>query len=88
MSEENPADATYWKKCNLCKKEIPFEGIYYLCSVSTCRSKRVGLVFCSSSCWDDHLSFAPHRNAYAEEETAPSKKEYLQSLKNSEGKKQ
>ena len=65
------ADCQYWKKCNICKKEIPFESTYYLCSVSTCRSKRTGLTFCSLECWDAHLGFVKHRSSYAEEARAP-----------------
>jgi hypothetical protein len=40
------------------------------CSVSTCNSGRVRLVFCSSACWDSHLPNARHRNAYFVEEVA------------------
>ncbi len=60
-----------WKKCNTCKKEIPLRSQYYRCSVSTCRTKLTGFAFCSVSCWDAHIGFYNHRNAYAEEETAP-----------------
>ncbi|MFQ5543064.1 MAG: hypothetical protein ACE5FY_01780 [Nitrospiria bacterium] len=71
MAEKND-----WKRCSNCKKEIPFSGRYYLCSVSTCRRKKTGLFFCSVSCWDAHLGFANHRRAYAEEDTAPSRKQF------------
>ncbi|HTL47404.1 MAG TPA: hypothetical protein VL688_05010 [Verrucomicrobiae bacterium] len=60
-----------WKKCNVCKKEIPLGGTYYRCSVSTCRNKVTGLFFCSMLCYDGHLGFARHRSSYCEEETAP-----------------
>jgi histone H3/H4 len=63
---------TYWKRCSTCKKEIPFGGKYHLCSVSTCRRKTTGLIFCCVSCWDAHLGFANHRSSYAEEAMAPS----------------
>ncbi len=66
------SEKSCWKRCSTCKKEIPFGGIYHLCSVSTCRRKTTGLVFCSVSCWDAHLGFANHRSSYAEEATAPS----------------
>lgn len=65
------AGRDYWKQCNICKKEIAFKATYYLCSVSTCRSKRTGLTFCSILCYDGHLGFARHRSSYCEEETAP-----------------
>jgi hypothetical protein len=67
------AGKDYWKPCNICKKEIPFNAKHYRCSVSTCRSKRVGLFFCSYSCYDGHLGFARHRTSECEEETAPQK---------------
>lgn len=60
-----------WKKCNTCKKDILLRSQYYRCSVSTCRTKLTGFAFCSVSCWDAHIGFYNHRNAYAEEETAP-----------------
>jgi len=60
-----------WKKCSICKKDILQGADYYLCSVSTCRSKRKGFTFCSINCWDAHLGFANHREAYAEEAKAP-----------------
>ncbi len=65
-----------WKRCNVCKREIPLEGNYYVCSVSTCNRKRTGLVFCSVECWDAHLPDAHHRSdAGAIEEKAPSRTE-------------
>ena len=61
----------FWKRCNLCKKEIPFRAPYYRCSVSTCNRKGQELFFCSVLCYDGHLSFARHRSSYAEEAEAP-----------------
>lgn len=71
-------DPSFWKKCSSCKKEIPFEAKYYLCSVSTCRNKRLGFSFCSIACWDAHLGFANHRSAEADELVAPTKKQFLE----------
>jgi len=68
---------TYWKRCSTCKKEIPFGAVYNVCSVSTCRRKTTGLIFCRISCWDAHLGFANHRSSYAEEATAPSYQSYM-----------
>jgi hypothetical protein len=65
------ADAKFWRKCSICKKEIPFGSVYNVCSVSTCNRKRTGLVFCSVECWDAHLGMARHREAWAEDRTAP-----------------
>jgi len=61
-----------WKRCSTCKKDIAFEATYYLCNVSTCRRKRTGMVFCSVDCWEAHLPLMRHREAWAEEEKAPS----------------
>lgn len=60
-----------WKKCSVCKKDIPLRGRYYECSVSTCTGKRTGLVFCSVPCFERHLPGARHKDAAAIENTAP-----------------
>lgn len=72
-------DQNYWKKCSSCKNEIGFSTKYYVCNVSTCNSKRTGLVFCSVACFDRHLPGARHKDAYALEEHSPSKQQYLAS---------
>jgi hypothetical protein len=51
---------------------------YYLCSVSTCNRKKIGLFFCSVPCWDAHLPTARHRDAWAESAKAPSRSEWEQ----------
>jgi hypothetical protein len=60
-----------WKRCSVCKKPIALGALYWTCNVSTCNRKRTALRFCSVSCWDAHLPFANHREAWAEEQTAP-----------------
>lgn len=60
-----------WKNCSSCKREIPYGGNYYQCSVSTCKNPRTGMSFCSVECWDAHLGYANHREAWAEEAKAP-----------------
>jgi hypothetical protein len=60
-----------WRRCSACKKPIPLGSTYYVCSVSTCNRPRTGLVFCDVSCWEVHLPVARHREAWAEEMTAP-----------------
>lgn len=65
-----------WKVCSTCKREIAFEQKYWVCSVSTCNRKRIGLFFCSVSCWDAHLPEARHRDAWAEEQQAPTRAEH------------
>ena len=64
-----------WRKCSTCKKDIALRAVYYRCSVSTCRSKATDFAFCTVSCWDAHIGFYNHRNAYAEEEMAPASAE-------------
>ncbi len=70
-----------WKHCSTCKKDLPFGQLYYVCSVSTCNRKRTGLFFCSVECWEVHLPMARHREAWAVEETAPSKDAWTSSQK-------
>lgn len=60
--------AEAWRKCSVCKKDIPVNSIYQVCSVSSCRKN----VFCSVTCWDVHRSVENHLRAWAEEERAPS----------------
>jgi histone H3/H4 len=62
-----------WRRCTTCKNPIPFESPYFACSVSTCNHKRVGLFFCSVPCWDAHVPGARHRDAWAIEQTAPTR---------------
>jgi hypothetical protein len=65
------SDPSAWRRCSSCKKPIAFGTLYWVCSVSTCNQKRTGLSFCTVSCWDAHLPVARHREAWAEERTAP-----------------
>lgn len=64
-----------FKVCSICRKPIAYGAQYYACSVSTCRSKRTGLFFCSVPCFEAHLPEMRHRDAWAEEERAPSRAE-------------
>ena len=63
---------TVWRPCSSCKKPIHHGQIYQVCSVSTCNRARTGLVFCSVGCWDAHVPVMNHRDAWCEEERAPS----------------
>jgi hypothetical protein len=72
------SETNEWKKCSTCKNPIPFGGTYYLCSVSTCNSKRTGYQFCSVPCFDQHIPGARHKSAGAIEEVAPKKSEVAQ----------
>jgi hypothetical protein len=60
-----------WKVCSVCRKPLRFGQTYYACSVSTCNRARTALYFCSMPCWEGHLPTARHRDAWAEEKTAP-----------------
>jgi hypothetical protein len=51
--------------CSMCRQPIQPGPVYYRCSVSTCNSGRLRLVFCSLACWDAHLPGARHRDAWA-----------------------
>lgn len=66
-----------WKKCSSCKAPINYGTKYFVCSVSTCNSKRTGYVFCSIGCFDQHIPMARHKSAGAEELRAPDKPENL-----------
>jgi histone H3/H4 len=65
-----------FRKCSTCKDPIAFEAEYFACSVSTCNKKRAPLYFCSLGCWDAHQAGARHRDAWAEQERAPSQAEW------------
>ena len=60
-----------WKNCSSCKKPIHYGQKHYICSVSTCQTKRFFPRFCSLGCWDAHVAVLNHRNAWAEEQFAP-----------------
>ncbi len=69
------SDPSAWRRCSACKNPIGFGATYWICSVSTCNQKRTGLAFCTVSCWDAHLPVARHREAWAEERSAPARAE-------------
>jgi hypothetical protein len=64
-------DASTWKRCNTCKKPIAFASGYFTCNVSTCNRKGTDFAFCSVACWDAHVPVLRHREAWAEEQQAP-----------------
>jgi hypothetical protein len=65
-------ETTAFRKCSTCKTPIAYGSKYFKCSVSTCNRRPTALYFCSVPCWDAHVPDARHRDAWAEEETAPS----------------
>ena len=64
-----------YRRCSTCKDPIAYGAKYYACSVSTCNRPRIGLYFCSVECWQAHVPEARHRDAWAEERTAPTEPE-------------
>jgi hypothetical protein len=66
-------EATTWKRCSTCRGAIVFGATYYVCSVSTCNRVRLTYRFCSVECWEEHLPLMRHREAWAVEETAPTR---------------
>lgn len=73
MSTEESRD--YFRSCNICKKHIAYGAKYYKCSVSTCNSKRFPFHLCSLDCFSAHAPEARHRDAWAEEERAPTREQ-------------
>ena len=69
-------DTTTWKRCSTCKTPIPFGGAHYACSVSTCNRRAALFAFCSVACWDAHVPVMRHRDAWANEATAPTAAEW------------
>lgn len=63
--------AEVWRNCSSCKSEIGLATDYYTCSVSTCNQKNTNYVFCSVACFERHLPGARHKDAWAEQNTAP-----------------
>jgi len=57
-----------WRNCGVCKNQIKHGSIIQKCSISSCRKH----VFCSVDCWSVHDSVMGHKNAFAEEDRAPS----------------
>ncbi len=69
-------DDTTWKRCSTCKKPIAFAAPYWACSVSTCNRRGALFAFCSVDCWDGHVPVMRHRDAWADEATAPTAAEW------------
>ncbi len=69
-------EATTWKRCSTCKKEIGFTAGYWACNVSTCNRPRTALAFCSVDCWDAHVPLLRHRDSWAEERRSPRREEW------------
>lgn len=74
----NEANDSY-KRCSTCKSPIEFGAEYYTCSVSTCNRPKLALFFCSLPCWEAHVPEARHRDAWAEQQKAPSRAAFIAS---------
>lgn len=69
-------ERAFWRLCSSCKKELPFQSMYWVCNVSTCNRPRTALAFCSVPCWDAHVPMLRHRDAWAEERRSPTAAEW------------
>jgi hypothetical protein len=69
-------DRAYYRLCSSCKRELIFGGRYYTCSVSTCNRAKDPLTFCSLPCFEAHVPVIRHREAWAEEQKAPSREQW------------
>lgn len=69
-------DVHTWHRCSICKREIGCGESYFSCSVSTCNRRRNPLYFCSLGCWEAHLPMMRHRDAWAEQQRAPSREQW------------
>lgn len=74
------SERTFWRLCSSCKRELAFGSTYYVCSVSTCNRKRMALTFCSLPCFEAHVPTVRHREAWAEQERAPTRQQFEQEL--------
>jgi histone H3/H4 len=61
----------FWRVCSSCKRPIEFGASYYVCSVSTCTRPATDYVFCRMPCFATHVPTLRHREAWAEEKSAP-----------------
>ena len=62
-----------WRKYSCCKKDIGLGKAYQVCEVTSCKKH----AFCSVNCWNLHNEVMNHKSAWAEEERAPAKEEFI-----------
>lgn len=60
-------DDQVWRSCGSCKKSIALGARYFACNVSTCAKS----VYCTLDCFSMHVPIFRHKDAWAEEKTAP-----------------
>lgn len=71
------SEPTQFRLCSSCKRPLPFGERYYTCSVSTCNRPKMTLTFCSVSCFQAHVPVIRHREAWAEEQKAPTREAFI-----------
>ena len=78
------SEPTHFRVCSICRKEIGFEQTWYRCSVTTCNRGKTALFFCSVDRWSAHVPVVRHRDAWAEQEKAPTRQAWLGQLQQEE----
>jgi len=66
----------HFRLCSSCRRPLNFGARYYTCSVSTCNRPKLALTFCSLPCFEAHVPTLRHREAWAEEQTAPTHQQW------------
>jgi histone H3/H4 len=64
-------EVSHFRLCSSCRRPLDFGARYYRCSVSTCNRAKMPLTFCSVTCFQAHVPTLRHRDAWAEEQRAP-----------------
>lgn len=70
-------EPAHFRLCSSCKRPLAFGASYYTCSVTTCNRPKMTLTFCSVPCFQAHVPTLRHREAWAEEQRAPSRAAWL-----------
>jgi hypothetical protein len=76
-SSHTQNEPTHFRLCSSCKRPLPFGERYYTCSVSTCNRSKMTLTFCSVNCFQAHVPVIRHREAWAEEQKAPTREAFM-----------
>jgi hypothetical protein len=77
MISPTPDEPAHFRLCSSCKRPLAFGGSYYTCSVSTCNRSKMTLTFCSVPCFQAHVPTLRHREAWAEQQKAPTREAWL-----------
>jgi histone H3/H4 len=68
----------HFRLCSSCRQPLAFGARYYTCSVSTCTRGKTTLTFCSVPCFQAHVPTLRHRDAWAEQQTAPTEQAWAE----------